>query len=59
MVGHKLENFHQPDHHLEVMLEQKIKVKKKKQWSSKRNSRCEKEANKSIVVKLNNCPTST
>jgi hypothetical protein len=31
MVGHKLENFHQLDL-LEVMLEQKIKVKNKKQW---------------------------
>jgi ribosomal protein S19 len=30
MVGHKLENFHPRS--LEVMLEQKIKVKNKKQW---------------------------
>jgi hypothetical protein len=31
--------------------------KTRSKWSSKRNSRCQKEAIKSIVVKLNNRPT--
>jgi hypothetical protein len=50
MVGHKLGEF-SPTRSFRGHAGAKKKVKNKKQWEFvKRNSRCEKEANKSIFI---------